>query len=254
MNRNFTLFVLTLVSLNCFSRQWTYESLIAYRASAFDSVRVRENKRNLNYDVRGAYKHAVKKERLEAAKKLSDVYDGYPSNWVKDYVSTEIVSMMNGSTVKATGVNDNLTSKQIDLLRSAQTGSTIDIYVNYMAVNVVTGVKQIRTLNYSAMLIPEKEAEFAGGNYQMEKYFNANVIDKISEINPRILEYGLVRFTVSEDGSIFNTRLVSKTGNSEVDKFLLEGINRMPKWIPAKNSKGEGISQDFEFGFGVGGC
>ena len=109
-------------------------------------------------------------------------------------------------------------------------------------------------MNYSATVIPETEAEYPGGNQQMTQYLKENAIDKIPEISSKQIQQTLVEFTVNEKGETANAKIIKTSGDSETDKLLIEAINKMPKWSPAKDSKGRKVKQEFEFSVGSSGC
>ena len=61
-------------------------------------------------------------------------------------------------------------------------------------------------------------------------------------------------FTVNEEGDVVDAKISKTSGDLLTDKLIVEGISKMPKWKPAKNSKGEKVKQDFIFNVGNGGC
>lgn len=81
----------------------------------------------------------------------------------------------------------------------------------------------------------------------MKQYMKEKVIDNIPSNITSSLRQAMVKFTVNEEGEIINARVSESTGDQDIDRLMLEGLNKMPKWIPAKNSSGEKVKQDFEF-------
>ncbi|MBK9736536.1 MAG: hypothetical protein IPO92_16880 [Saprospiraceae bacterium] len=51
---------------------------------------------NLNYEIRGAYKHAIKKEKIYHAKTMGDIIPYYPSKWIASYISIEVSANFDG--------------------------------------------------------------------------------------------------------------------------------------------------------------
>ena len=252
-NIKFTLLLASMSTL-LFSQERNATKLIAYKTTS-DSVFVgSDSKRNLSFGVRGSYIRGVIKSRLNAAAKLEDLYDGYPTNWLKDYVSTEIVSASNGKKVKASGMNNALTSEQKKILSSADLGAEVLINIRYKSKNSATDKSEIRSMSLSVTVVPDNEADFKGGKVQMKKYFSETVIDKISSDHFTSLNPSMIKFTVNEDGDIINARITMSTGDQEIDRLILESVNKMPKWIPAKNSDGMKVKQDFEFVISNDGC
>jgi TonB family protein len=211
-------------------------------------------RQNLNYEVRGRYTLPVKKEKLNEAKLLSDFIPGYPVNWISNYTSVEILANSDGNKMKSVGSNDILNTEQKNILRTADLGTEIIINVKDKYKNPVTDIIYDRDINVSMMVIPEIEAEFIGGNKKLSKYFNEKVINVLYEKTPVQFQKGIVNFTVNEKGEIENAKISVSSGDPATDKFLLDSINKMPKWKPAENFKGTKVKQDFVFSLGSGGC
>jgi TonB family protein len=211
---------------------------------------------DLNYDVHGKYKNPVKKEVLNHARSMSDIIPYYPSSWVTNYISSEIEATYNGNTRLASGKNEILTEEQIRILNTVEPGTNLVIKIKYNYKNPVTGVLEESIMNYPATVIPEKEAEYAGGYEQMTEYLKNNAIDKISDKDAAQLEQAAVRFTVNEEGEIGDAQISKTSGNQQIDELLLEAVNNMPNWIAAEDSEGTKVKQEFEFSVqgGSAGC
>lgn len=212
--------------------------------------------RELSFDLKARYTRPIIREKLENAKILSDFITGYPTNWITDYELTEILATCNGRNMKAMSANDVLTTEQKNILNTVDEGTSIIINVMYKAKNSVTGDIVNNIMNVRMMILPEREAEFAGGKQQMKKYLNENVIAKINETVRKQFENtaATVVFTVNEEGDIVNAKLSQPCGDIKTDKLILDAINKMPKWKPAEDSKGVKVKQEFEFNVGNGGC
>ena len=210
--------------------------------------------RDLMFEVRGKYTRSVNKEKLNEANLLRDFIDGYPVNWISDYVSVEISSTCDGKAMKAVSLNETLTADQKNVLKKVDLGVEISARIKYKYKNSVTDDWYTREMNVSMMIIPEIEAEYEGGYQQMAKYLKENVVNKISETIPKRFQQGTVTFTINEKGEIMNARISMASGDPRADKLLLEAIKKMPKWKPAQNSKGIKVKQEFVFNVGNGGC
>ena len=208
----------------------------------------------LYFEVRGNYSHPVKKEKLNEAKLINDIIPGYPENWINQYISVEILAMRNGNSMKTKGLNNVLSPEQKNILQSTELGAKIEIIVNYKSKNPVTEKIENYMLNFSLIVIPETEAEYVGGYQQLAKYIKENVINKISKTTPTQFQSGIVIFTINEKGEIVDAKISKSSGDSMTDKFLIESVNKMPKWKPAENSNGIKVKQEFQFSFGNKGC
>ena len=209
---------------------------------------------NLNFNIRGAYTRPVKAEMLKEPKTMADICTGYPTDWIKNYISTEITVTANGTTMKAAGTNEVLTDEQRSILRKADIGTHIIIDVKYKYQNSITGLDDVFNMNFPLTYIPDVEAEFAGGQDLLKQYLKENTVSKIPPASSKNLKMATVLFTVDANGKIANARVTSSSGDEHMDKLFLEAINNMPDWKPAMNSKGKKISQDFNFSVGNAGC
>ncbi len=210
--------------------------------------------RNLNYEVKGSYIRSVKKGKLYDARYLNEISPGYPVNWIKNYVSTEIQVTSNGKKVTAKGNNAMLSPGQKNIITTADLGTDILIDVKYKYKNSATNITEDGRVYFSVTIIPEVEAQFPGGHTQLMKYLEVNAMKKIAEETPAEFQEGSLNFTVNEDGNIENVQMKKSTGNTDIDDFLIQTFYKMPKWKAAENSAGKKVKQDFEFNFGGGGC
>ncbi len=215
--------------------------------------------RELFYMVQGStmysnkqqfYSRPITQEKLKGAQLISDVIENYPSNWISAYNSVEISTTINGKTVKAIGKNATLTKRQKQLFNTA---TNILISVQYQKKNDNDQV-QNRQMNVFMVVTPEKEAEYVGGYYQMIAYLKDNSLDKIAAKKFTHLPQPAISFTVSEDGTTENVKLIDTSRDDEIDQLLIELIEKMPKWSPAKNVEGLNVKQEFVFNVGMDGC
>lgn len=208
----------------------------------------------LSFDVRGAYTNKVRKESFRTASFLRDLCDGYPSNWIINYISSEISATCNGKSCKAVSANDELSTSQKNILNSVDIGSEIIIDVKYKHQNPATQNIDLRQMHISMMVVPEVEARYKGSIRDMRNYLQKNAIDEIEKIYSEKMMQSVLKFTVNEKGEIVNAAVTKTSGNKKVDKLLLKTINDMPDWKPAEDANGRKVKQDFEFTLGSGGC
>ncbi|MFZ4544763.1 MAG: energy transducer TonB family protein [Saprospiraceae bacterium] len=239
---------------------------ISFSADAQDNdfstfgLDVLRNPRNLSVSVHGKYNRSVYKEKLAKAKKLSDFVDGYPSNWIDEYVSVEIQTNSKGQEFKSVGKNENLNEAQKNILQSAELFADIAMVVKYYSYPSTNGVMKkdknakVQTLNLKLTLIPEVEAEIAGGEKALTSYMQEKLIVKIPGNVLNQNEQARASFIVNESGSIENIKISKTTGDQKTDDLIIEAIQNMPKWKPAKDAKGRKIKQEFRFRVGTDGC
>jgi TonB family protein len=220
----------------------------------FSSLFLAAFSQDMGYELRARNTRAVTREKLYEVKLISDIIPGYPVNWIRDYISVEIMTTSNGKSLKAMSANDVLSTQQQNILNNVDPGSDIAIYVHYKSKNPITDKLETSIMNVLMTVVPETEAEYMGGNQQLKKYLMENFSSKITETVPKELQEGMVKFTVNEEGEIANAQISKSSGDLKTDQLLLETINKMPKWKPAENSKGIKVKQEFAFSLGKVGC
>jgi TonB family protein len=160
--------------------------------------------------------------------------------------------------LKFKNTSDALTTEQKLILNSADMDADIVVKISLEekdVTNVNSDDKKIKEVNYWITPSPDVEAQFPGGNPQMNYYLNENVISKItkpgsSEKIPPVS----VEFMVNEEGQIINTKIYRTSADAQVDKLVVDAFANMPKWTPAKNAKGTIIKQKFVVSIGAVGC
>ena len=256
MKTNLIFIIIVLFFSTVFSQELSYNSLFAYSRQIKNEKQTDGTLQDLSFDVHGRYTRSVTMEKLNEAKLISDFIIGYPVNWIDEYVSVDILATCNGKFMKAISPNITLNAEQKNILNTVDLGTGIIINVKYKSRNIENNIIENKIMNVSMMVIPEVEAEYVGGEQQLKKYLRESVISKISETTYKLLQdsIAIVIFTVNEEGEIINGKISKTSGDLKTDKLLLEAIYKMPKWKPAKNSKGKKVKQEFEFSVGNSGC
>ena len=204
--------------------------------------------------------HFVLMQQLDLFKYNQENYF-YPQENYSDiinYVFVEITAVCNGKTLKSKSTNNLLTAEQNNILCNADLGSDIHIKFNFNYKNrdIAPGENKIIEGEYNVTIIPEIEAEFPGGFNQITPYLIKSVSSKTSNTNfLKKINTAIVKFTVNESGKITDAKITRSSSDPELDKVLIEVINNMPKWKPAKNAKGIAVKQVFAIPLGGnGGC
>ncbi len=208
----------------------------------------------LAYEVRGKYLKTVTKDVLEHSNLLSDIIAGYPVNWVKEYVSVDVLTEKDGKTEIAKGENQVLNTEQKSILNKADLESEVHINVRYLSINSVTERKENNEMLVKMTVVPDIQAEFEGGYENLKKYLKDNLIDRIIENTPPEFQKGKVVFKIDPNGKLVDAEILESSGDINMDIFLLEVFRNMPNWKPAQNATGEKVKQRFEFSMGIGGC
>ena len=190
----------------------------------------------------------ISQDELQSAISLNDLNEIYPGNWVNEYVSVEVLVIVNGETQVASGANDQMNTKQISILRDADIGSDIRVSVEYYPENNLSG-KTVRSIDFSCYVKPN-DAEFAGGKDELIKYLEAAAISDMNEKALTDANLASIRFVIDENGQASQVNSVEFSGDDALDSRLIELIYNMPTWKPAYDSDGNQYEQAFEFVIG----
>lgn len=207
-----------------------------------------------NYGIRDVRAPAILKSELIGIQFIGDFISGYPRNWIKNYLSVEVLAQCDGQLKSAISPDDQLSAAQKDLLKSVDIGSDIIVNVSYKEKNTITGVVQNEEINLSMIVVPDVEAQYKGGQEAMKQYFIESGIDKISQSLTEQSKLALLRFKINEDGEVSNAEVFISSGDPFKDELLLSVLQKMPKWKPAMDANGRLVKQTFEFMAGVDGC
>ncbi len=95
----------------------------------------------------------------------------------------------------------------------------------------------------SIIIIPDKTAEFTGGNEKMYSFFAENCNYPVEDRHLNIQGTVYLSFIVEKNGSITDSKIIRSLTKS-CDDEAIRVINMMPKWQPAIN-KGKNVRQKF---------
>lgn len=193
---------------------------------------------------RVARSFTVTKEKLTAATSLADLNRYYKSEWVRSYISVEVLTCLEGNIRKTVSKNDRLTNEQKEMMTTADVGSEIAVSVQYMPENNLKQ-NEPKEIRFSFTIDPESEAAYPGGPEKLKQYLQGNIIDEIPDGTFTNYDLVAVTFTIDETGQIINPRVFSSTEQESIDALLLKSIRAMPAWKPAAYANGVKVKQDF---------
>lgn len=191
----------------------------------------------------------VTKAKLNMANTLLDLNKRYESTWVEEYLSVEISAFRHGEIQKAFGKSENLSQEQKDLMKNADVGSAISVTVHYMPENNLTH-NDAKEMDFTFTVEPDNEAEFAGGQDQLSKYFKENAIDKVTRSSFKQYKLAAYKFTIDESGKVVDPMILWSSEDDEIDGVMLGSICNMPQWTPAAYDDGTKISQEYVLAVG----
>ncbi|MEZ4885296.1 MAG: hypothetical protein R3E32_11260 [Chitinophagales bacterium] len=199
----------------------------------------------LNCEVHGIYSPlSITKEKLNEAHTLIDLNRHYPSSWIREYISVEILVSYKGVIKKAVSKNDILTQEQKDIMDRADVGTQIEVTVQYIPDNTLIQ-NEIKEINFKFMVNPENEAQYVGGQQQLKQYLKDNAMNKIPDGIFVGYDLAIVKFTISKEGEIIDVHVLETSKDEKIDKLLLDTICNMSNWKPAEYANGTKTKQQF---------
>ena len=191
----------------------------------------------------------ISKQKLTEAKTLIDLNSRYKSDWVKKYISVEILASKKGKTNKSASKNDTLTQEQKDLMNLVDVGTEISVKVQYIPENTLKN-KEPKEMSFSFIVEPENEATFPDGKQALKEYLKQNTVDKITDGSIKRYNLAAVNFTIDEEGhvvnaEVFDTSVYHPDQDKKTDEILLQAICNMPQWKPAEYANGTKVKQKF---------
>lgn len=227
-----------------------FSSMSAFTQNSFGNTSLQD----VTYEVNGMYTHPIKKEKLNEAKSISDIIDNYPTKWISNYISVEILTSYQGKVSKAVGVNDKLNLEQKNILDAADLAHDVVIDVKYIYRDPVTKHVENSKMHVSLTVVPETEAEYTGGYKKMIADLKEKSKRVVPEKVAKEFNAAKIKFTVNELGEIMDAKILDTSGDLKTDEALLDAVISMPRWIPAKNRTGVNVKQDFVLTVGTFGC
>ncbi|MBK8966052.1 MAG: energy transducer TonB [Saprospiraceae bacterium] len=213
---------------------------IPYLAVAQDSFT-----NELHYAVHKTYPYiSLKTEKLKEANTLMDLNPHYKPSWIREYLSVELTASHNGTIEQATGKNELLTRQQKDLLLMADVHKSISVKVRYMPENTLQH-NDPKELDFSFTIDPDNDAQYPGGQEQLNQYLLEHAIDKIPAGSFTGYRLAAVKFTISEAGEVSNVHVFESSNDEKTDALLVAAIRNMPSWKPADFSNGIAVMQNF---------
>ena len=211
--------------------------------------------------ITGKFVPPSKKDKLNEAKIIHDIIPNCPTHWdsIIDFVSINIMAICNGQIRSAESYNKSLTFDQKNILNAADNGTDIVIKIKFRWQDTSFAIGdngKIQEMNeFKFTVVPQTEAEYPGGFKALTNYLKENIMNKISETYPsKQIPWAMAKFTVNEEGEIVDAKISTPSKDPKIDQLLLDALSKMPKWIPAEDSKGLKVKQEFTFRTINNGC
>lgn len=196
----------------------------------------------------------IQNPALDASSFLQEDFDR-----IVVYQSVTLSAIQNGKSVKATGSSPKLTSQQMQLLKSADVGTEIQVSIRFKykndAVKDFGDANGVREGEFKVKVVPHTESAFPGGKDGLTTFFTKQVSARITpSVLTKTTDRAIVSFVVSEEGTVTNPAIITSSKTPKIDQIILDAIRKMPSWKPAVDAKGNRVPQTFRITFGYDGC
>lgn len=200
------------------------------------------------FDVAPVFSKTVSDDQLASAETLSDIYEGYPSSWINNYISTTLVIGHDETQTSADGSTEALSKEQKRAIIDAPIGSQVSIWVVHEHSEKQEDSPQ--EIKLTTTVVPTESATFGESHEDLLGYIREKAINAIDQNPAATFDQAIISFTISEEGEVTDPKLEESSLNTFIDKLLLDSIKTMPDWTPANDKNGRAIPQRFEFRVG----
>lgn len=208
------------------------------------------------YDV-GPRFGPIKKGDLNKFTSFADFMEDDDAKQVLTYKFVEVIIIENDkeTSTRESGNSAELTSAQVNLLRTSDYSTNLKIRADVTQKNRQTGKPEDSYWTPHLTIVPEKQAVYVDGKDSLMEFLRENSKESWVHVVKDKLQPARLYFTVTKNGTIDNVTLDSSSNFPEVDKRMTELIKQAPgKWQPAENKKGEKVPQELVLFFGLMGC
>jgi hypothetical protein len=171
--------------------------------------------------------------------------------------STQLVLIVDDrpTDLRYNGYQRQLTEEQKEILRMASVGSSFHLTTYFEPISKLAEEKGYHIFYPHFTIVPETQATYVFGFDAVCDYLKETVKDDIQNLKEEDLTSAMLSFRVGTSGQVEHPRLMRSCGFSSIDEKLMKAILSIPgSWIPAKNERGESVSQELVFFYGRTGC
>jgi hypothetical protein len=201
--------------------------------------------------------NGIKKEKLNNARSFADFIGDAHVQRIVSYKSLEVVLLEDNKQTSTKEITDSgvFSPAQLALLQSFDYSTNLLVRADYKEKNIDTDVVEDSYWTPHLTIVPETQASYLSGDDGIIRYLDLHSKDETISIEKDKLKPGIIYFTITKEGIISDTKLVSSCGFPKVDNKLTELISNLPeKWQPASNVNGENVEQILVLSFGNAGC
>jgi len=197
---------------------------------------------------------AVKKSDIDKETTIYAFLNEGEKQQIAQVNSVDLIIIKNNqhSNIREYGESENLTDRQLKLLKSTDYFSHFKLKTIFKEKNTKNSKLEEHWFGPYITVVPEKQAKYVDGKEALLTYLKENSIDDMNIITNKKLGAIKISFIVTKEGNVSNViHDVMTTGYASIDQKLIELVKNIPgHWIPAENSNGEKMDYEFVFTFG----
>ena len=206
------------------------------------------------YGVYGSSDRTLTVGQMRTAKTIEDIIANYPHKAIENCESVWVKSLFKDGEVSIMTKGSELNKEQLSLLNSSEIGDYFNVIVNYGSNYSCNGNLVYDRLDIGITVVPEVQAEYPDGYSKLIAYLDGNSKERMENMDFSNIQSLSIKFFIDEDGKADEIRVMNESGNPELDDIVVELLNDMPEWKPARDEDGNHVRQEFELIFGAPGC
>jgi len=214
------------------------------------------NKNELNFRL-GSQFNTIKKWELDMVRDFADLIGQEHANRILEYKTLNVILLENGEQTKKKllGNSGSFTAEQLDFLQSLDYSSNVLVWAEYLGKNKETGkIEETHWTPYLSV-VPEYQATYQAGEDALLTHLNGIDQRYVEILTGEEVKPGKISFTITNEGTLDNVRVMNSCGFPELDKKMIDRIKELPgKWQPATNVRGDEVAQTLILSYGNMGC
>lgn len=206
----------------------------------------------------GSRFEAISKTDLDKITTIYPFNRAHENERIEKVNSTEIIIIENDRQTdkRYYGDSENLSDSQKALFKSLSYSKNFSFRTNFIEKSNNDTKLEEKKYNPHYTVVPETEALYIEGEEAIINYLIKNSKVETANLDNKKVRPAKIYYTITKKGTLENVHMDRTTGYPVLDTKLIELISKISgQWLPAKNSNGEFVAQEFAFTFGPkGGC
>ena len=222
-------------------------------SSDITSTEIFNAPKEVDVQIGSRFINVVTKRALSQAVSIRDIIPGMGTSFA-DHFKELHIKTKDSEIETAKSETGMLTDEQRKLVKSFDAKTNFSVLADPYTKDWKTGKFRKDELTYAMSVIPTYEAHYPGGRYSARKYIQSFVKNFDELIEGKKLDAGRVIFNVSKTGKVENIKLDSSCGIDKLDQYILNAVEEMKDWRPAKDYNGDIVEQQLVVFYGSMGC